>query len=162
MDKIYELLSNEATRWSVMAILIFAVTFLFKYPYKRFLTDRIKNEKKRKLANKAIVLFTIALGIGLNFAYCAWIDFPFDVVELGNGIRNGLSAIALYSALEIRTKGAIENPFGNEDSQEVIEEVTALVTEKNAEKKTKKNKKDTTEKTAHEKFMDLVGQNNEN
>jgi hypothetical protein len=161
MEKIYELLSNEAIRWSVMAILIFAITFLFKYPYKKFLTDRIKDEKRRKLANKAIVIFTIGLGVCLEFCWCLWQDVAFTIIEFGEGIKYALSAIALYSALEIKTEGAIENPFNNEDCQEIIQEATALVTE-TTNKKTKKTKKDNTEKTAHEKFMDLVGQNNEN
>ena len=158
MEKIYELLSNEAIRWAVMAILIFAITFLFKYPYKKLLTDRIKDEKKRKLANKAIVLFTLALGIGLEFAWCYWQGYTFTVMEFGDGLRHGLSAIALYSALELKTEGAIENPFGNEASQEVIQEATSLIENTQIKSKTKTTKKDNKEKTAHEKFMDLVGQ----
>lgn len=159
MTKIYELLCNEAIRWSVMAIIIFAITFLFKYPYKKW-TSTFKDEKKRKIANKAIVLFTLGLGILLEFAWCYWKGCAFDLVEFGLGLRNGLSAIALYSALEFKTDGAIENPFDNEDSQEVIDKATAFVNETKNEKKTKK--KDNKEKTAHEKFMDLVGHDNEN
>ena len=144
-----------------MAIIIFAITFLFKYPYKKFVTDNITDEKKRKLANKAIVLFTLALGIGLEFVWCFWQGISFTIVEFGDGLKHALSAIALYSALEIKTNGAIENPFDNDESQEVIQEVTSIVTsEKNQKNKTKK--KDNKEKTAHEKFMDLVGQENEN
>ena len=157
----YELLTNEAFVWCVMPIIIFALTFLFKFPYKKFLTSRIKDEKKRKLANKLIVLFTLGLGIALNYFYCLWQGCAFSIVEFGDGLKYGLTAIALYSALEIKTNGAIENPFNNEDSQEVIEEVTTLVNkETKKEKKTKK--KDNKEKTAHEKFMDLVGHDNEN
>lgn len=144
-----------------MAIIIFAITFLFKYPYKKFITDKITDEKKRKIANKAIVLFTLALGIALEFVWCFWQGMTFTIVEFGDGLKHALSAIALYSALEIKTKGAIENPFDNEESQEVIEEVTSIVTS-DKKQKTKTKKKDNREKTAHEKFMDLVGQDNEN
>ena len=157
----YELLFTEGTRWTVMAILIFAITFIFKYPYKKFVTDKIKVEKRRKLANKAIVIFTLALGIVLEICWCQIRGWEFTMVEFGYGLRQALTAIALYSALELKTDGAIENPFDNEDSREVIEGVSAFVTnEIKIDRKTKK--KDNKEKTAHEKYMDLVGHGNEN
>ena len=155
----YEFLHNPATLWCVMSLVIFALTFVVKIPYKKFITSKITNETKRKIANKAIVIFTLALGIFLNFAYCYWCEIAFTFVEFGDGLKYGLSAIALYSALELKTSGAIENPFNNEDCKEVIDEVEKLV---NNSQKNKTKKKDNKEKTAHEKFMDLVGQDNEN
>jgi hypothetical protein len=156
-----ELLTNEAFVWCVMPVIIFALTFAFKFPYKKFLTSRIKDEKKRKLANKLIVLFTLGLGIALNYFYCLWQGCAFSIIEFGDGLKYGLTAIALYSALEIKTDGAIENPFNNEDSQQVIEEITELVEKKPKEKKPKKKSKDTANETAEEKFWNLVGQDNE-
>lgn len=160
MSAIYELLTNEATKWCAMAIVIFALTFAFKIPYKKLLTSHIKDEKKRKIANKGIVLFTLALGVALEFVWCSWQGITFTVMELGDGIKYALSAIALYSAIEIKTDGAIENPFNNEECQEIIDEVTEYVN-KNKEKRKSKNKNQK-EQTAEEKFLDLVGQNNEN
>lgn len=151
MKTIYELLCNDAIRWSVMAIIIFAITFLFKYPYKKFLTDRIKDEKKRKLANKAIVVFTLALGILLELLWCCWSGFAFTEVEFGLGLRNALSAIAIYSALELKTQGAIDNPFDNKDSQEVITNANQLVT-----KISKDGKVDEKDLTAVQEFWDKV------
>lgn len=166
MEILYDLLFTEGTRWCVMALLIFAITFLFKYPYKKFFTDKIKDETKRKIANKVIVLFTIVLGVVLEIIWCYIRGWDFTVVEFGYGLRQGLSAIALYSALEVKTKGKVENPFNNEDSQEVIQEITEFVekqTSKTKEtKKQKENNKKKSKETAEQKFWSLVGQDNEN
>ena len=161
MKQIIELLNNEAYRWCVMAAVIFALTFAFKIPYKKLLTDRIKDETKRKIANKAIVIFTIGLGVFLEFVWCYWHNIAFDIMEFGYGIKHGLSAIALYSALEIRIGKKIENPFENEESQKVIADATEFVDAiTNKTKKDKKTKKK--QQTAEEKFWNLVGQDNAN
>lgn len=156
----YEFLANEGVRWIAMALLIFGITFAVKIPYKKFITDKITNEKKRKLANKAIVVFTLALGIALEFGWCYIRNYEFTLVEFGYGLKQALTAIAIYSALELKTDGAIENPFDNADCQEVIEDATELANQIKTDKKSKK--KDNKEKTAHERLVDLVGQINEN
>lgn len=156
----YEFLANEAVRWSAMALLIFGITLAVKIPYKKFITDKIKNEKKRKLANKAIVIFTLVLGIALEFGWCYIRNYEFTLVEFGYGLKQAVTAIAIYSALELKTNGAIDNPFDNEECEEIVEDATAIVNQINANKKSKK--KDNKEKTAHERLVDLVGQINEN
>lgn len=135
-----ELLRNSEFVWAVMAILIFAITFAFKYPYKK-LTKKIKDEGKRKLANKAIVLFAFAISFALNFAYCHYFGVIFTIQD---SLRNGLSAIALHSALEIKSNGKVENVFNTVEGNQITDMATDYVEKKTkTEKKGKENKPET-------------------
>lgn len=118
-----ELLRNNEFVWAMMSILIFALTFAIKYPYK-LLTRKIQNETTRKIANKAIVLFAFGLGFLLNFLYCHYFALEFTIQA---SLRNALSAIALHSALEIKTNGKVENVFNTQEGQEVVKQATEYV-----------------------------------
>jgi hypothetical protein len=121
-----ELLRNSEFVWAVMAILIFAVTFLFKYPYKK-LTGKITNETTRKLANKAIVLFAFTLGLVFNFFYCEYFELVFTVQE---SLKYSLTAISLHSVLEIKSKGKIKSDFNTEEAKELIDSATEIAKDK--------------------------------
>ena len=118
-----ELLRNSEFVWAIMSLLIFALTFAIKYPYK-LLTNKIQNETTRKIANKAIVLFAFGLGFILNYFYCRYFGMVFTVQD---SLRNALSAIALHSALEIKTNGKVDNVFNTQEGQEVVDKATEYV-----------------------------------
>lgn len=134
-----ELLRNDEFVWAIMSILIFALTFAIKYPYK-LLTNKIQDETKRKIANKAIVIFAFGIGIVLNYIYCRYFGTIFTVQD---SLRNSLTAIAIHSALEIKTNGKVDNVFNTQEGQEVVDKATEYVNGTKTEKTTD-NKKDKT------------------
>lgn len=148
-----ELLRNSEFVWVAMAILIFLITFLFKYPYKK-LTNKIKDEGKRKLANKAIVIFAFAISFALNFAYCHYFEMVFTIQD---SLRNALSAIALHSALEIKSNGKVENVFNTVEGNQITDMAIEYVDKKSKTKTEKKEKeKEKKPETAIDEFWKSV------
>ena len=138
MEDFISFLTNDKVVWCCMSILIFLITLCLKIPYKK-LTSKITSEKLRQFANKAIVIFTFAISIGLNVAFSEWTKTPFSFED---SIKYALSAIALYSALEI--KG---NPFKNAEAEELIDKAEDVV-----------NNKGKDEKSATSKFLTHMGE----
>ena len=135
-----ELLRNSEFVWVAMAILIFLITLVVKYPFKK-LTSKIKDETKRKLANKAIVIFAFAIGFVLNLIYCHCFNVVFTIQA---SLKYSLTAISLHSVLEIKSGGKITNEYNTAEGQEVVEKATEYVngtsqkTVKNTDKKKSK------------------------
>ena len=132
-----ELLRNSEFVWAIMAIIIFLLTFAIKYPYK-LLTNKIKDETKRKISNKAIVLFAFGLGFLLNFVYCHYFGMIFTVQA---SLKYALSAIAIHSALEIKSNGKVENVFNTQEGKEVVDKATEYVNGTNETTKSTDKKK---------------------
>ena len=150
MDEIIAfLVDNEKVVWAMMSFIIFGIIYALKIPYKK-LTSKITNEKVRQLANKAIVILTFAVSIGLTLGYSELVDIDFS---LSHSIKYAVSAIAIYSATEIK-KGNKDIPFTTEEAKEVIDTavqaVTVVETETKKAKKEKKKKKKETETTETE------------
>ena len=138
MEDFISFLTNDKVVWCYMSFLVFLITLGLKIPYKK-LTSNITSEKLRQFANKAIVVFTFAISIGLNVTLAEWTNIPFSFED---SIKHALSAIALYSALEI--KG---NPFKNAEAEELIDKAEDVV-----------NNKGTDEESATSKFLKHMGE----
>lgn len=153
--------NNEKVVWAIMALAIFGIIYLLKIPYKK-LTSKITNEKGRQIANKAIVLLTFAVSIGLTLGYSYLVKVDFSITD---SIKYAVSAIALYSATEVK-KGNTDVAFMTEEGKEVVETViqsAIAVEEKKQKTKKKKKEEETTEAEADDSaiaiFKSAMGQN---
>ena len=78
-----DILYNYEWMCVIMAVFIFLFTFVLKYPIK-LATKRIKDERKRKMANATILLIPFMLGILCEYAYTHWlldVVIPFSLVS---------------------------------------------------------------------------------
>ena len=114
-----DILYNYEWMCVIMAVFIFLFTFVLKYPIKR-ITKRIKDEKKRKMANVTILLIPFLLGIFCEYAYTHWlldVVIPFSLVS---GLGYGTAAISLYGVVERFFGVKISNPYETEEGQAVV------------------------------------------
>lgn len=146
-----------------MTTLVFIILTLLKKPIKA-LTNKIKNERLRKLANKSIILLAFGLAVGLWFLANKIAPSYFSVngVEilltgalpvvayaLGDGVLTKASAKAIVGTiLEVTEDGKVSK----EDAKTVIEKVqtevqsnTAAKTETKTEAKAEKKSEATSE-----------------
>ena len=119
-----ELLYNEYVVWCIMAIIVFAMTQICKLPIKYF-TKRIKNERKRKIANATILLIPFILGVLLEFLYSTYVlKSTFSVIS---GLAYGTAGISFYGVVERFFKIKTVNPYETQEGQAVtglIKDVT--------------------------------------
>lgn len=126
MEVIKQLLSNEDFIGCAMAVIIFGLTFLIKFPIKKW-TNTFSNQRKRDIVNGIFVLIPIALGLLGQFLYNYFYLHTATVNIMGFGFGGG--AIAIYDFLEklFKKKGIpLDNPFNSEEGEAVkklIEEV---------------------------------------
>lgn len=112
-----ELLYNEYVVWCTMAIIVFAMTQICKLPIKYF-TKRIKNERKRKIANATILLIPFILGVLLEFLYSTYVlKVTFSLIE---GLGYGTAGISLYGVVERFFKIKVSNPYKSDEGEAVI------------------------------------------
>lgn len=138
------LLHNNYFIWCAMAVIIFLVTQLIKLPIKHF-TNKIKNERVRKIVNSVILLIPFGLGILAEFLYSTYyLHVAFTVIT---GLGYGTAGISLYGIVERFFKVKVENPYDSEEGKAV----TDLV-----EKVTKDGVVDENDMTAVNEFLDKV------
>lgn len=121
------ILENHSIVWCVMAVIIFAITQLIKLPIKHF-TNKIKNERKRKIANATILLIPFGLGILLDFLYTKYLDPAHTSFNIITGLGYGTAGISLYGIIERFFKVKLSNPYDTEEGKsvtELVDEVTA-------------------------------------
>lgn len=97
-----ELINNAEFVWVTMSVIVLIFTQIIKLPFK-FATKHIGNANARARINALIMLIPLALGIGLQYFYCAYIDAVFHVIE---GLKVGGGSIVMYSILEKMLKGS--------------------------------------------------------
>ena len=66
--KLIELLMTEPLVFVGMAVAVWILTYIVKKPIKN-MTSKIKNEQKRKLCNKWVLLIPFVLALALYFVY---------------------------------------------------------------------------------------------
>ena len=114
-----QLFHNPVFITSMMAAIIFGLTQAIKFPYKRFVTGGIENERKRRMANAVICLIPFALGILLEFLYSTF--YLHDAVSVISGIGYGSISASLYAVVERFFKVKLSNPYDTEEGQAVID-----------------------------------------
>lgn len=125
MEWLNTLLHNTYFIWCVMAIIIFALTQLVKLPIKHF-TNKITNERARKIVNTTILLIPFALGVLFEFL---WSTFYLKEAFSGIiGLGYGTTAISIYGIIERFFKIKIENPYDSEEG-DVVKELVQNVAE---------------------------------
>lgn len=113
-----ELLYNEYVVWCIMAIIVFAMTQVCKLPIKYF-TKRIKNERKRKIANATILLIPFIFGVLLEFLYSTYVlKVTFSVIA---GLGYGTAGISLYGVIERFFKIKTNNPYETIEGEAVVD-----------------------------------------
>ena len=124
MEWFTNLLNNTYFIWCAMAVIIFIATQIIKLPIKHF-TNKIKNERARKIVNSVILLIPFALGVVGEFLYNTYyLHTAFTVIT---GLGYGSAGIALYGIIERFFKVKIENPYDTEEGKavtELVDEVT--------------------------------------
>jgi hypothetical protein len=141
-----DILYNYEWMCVIMAVFIFLFTFVLKYPIK-LATKRIKDERKRKMANATILLIPFMLGILCEYAYTHWlldVVIPFSLVS---GLGYGTAAVSLYGVVERFFGVKIPNPYETKEGQAVI----SLVDEVSKDGKVDENDKD-----AVTEFLNMV------
>lgn len=147
----YALLSNWKFVWIMIAVIVFLITNVCKIPIKHF-TNKIKDERKRKITNTVILLLPFLFSFLLNFIYCEFL-VPTVTFYVADCIRYALSGIAMYGFVERFFKVKLENPYETtEEGQNVMESVGEISAKK--VKKAKKENKD--EANAIAKFYDKL------
>jgi hypothetical protein len=139
-----ELLKNPFFVSCAMAVIIFALTQVLKLPIKHF-TEKIKNERVRRMVNATILLIPFALGVLADFLYSTYyLQTAFTVIT---GLGYGSAGISLYGIIERFFKVKIENPYDCEEGKAVKELVKDV---------SKDKKVDGNDKNAVKDFWDKV------
>lgn len=144
MEALHNFLTNSYFVWCIMAVIIFLVTQFLKLPIKHF-TNKIQNERKRKIVNATILLIPFVIGILLDFLYSTYcLHQAFNVI---NGLGYGTAGISLYGIIERFFKVKIDNPYDSEAGKAVTELVDDITSD---------GKVDSKDMTAVEQFLDKV------
>lgn len=99
MEQMYALLTNDKFVWCAMAIIIYLITLVFSFFYKK-LTNKIENEVTRKIANKVIVLVALGLGVGLQLLLCHFTKAPF---VFATSLTYAMSAMAIHELVQVKS-----------------------------------------------------------
>ena len=118
-----QVMSNAQLVVALTGIVIFAITQLLKMPIKHF-TNKIKNDRVRRIVNITILLIPFALGVGFEFLYSMYVYF--DAFELGVGVAYGSSAVFAYSIVERFLKVKLPNPFATEEGKAFLQLVDTV------------------------------------
>lgn len=126
MSTITQILHNEYFIWCAMAVIIFGITQVLKLPIKYF-TNKIQNERTRKIVNTIILLIPFGLGVLFEFLYSTYyLHTAFTVIT---GLGYGTAGISLYGIIERFFKVKVKNPYTEtEEGQavtELIQDITA-------------------------------------
>lgn len=116
------LYNKDITIW-IMAVIVFAITFLLKLPIK-VLSKKAKNEQCRKAINSVILIIPFAVGMLVEWLYDTFIiKGVFDYVT---GFLVGGQSIALYGVVERFFGVKVENPYETEEGKKVLEQVEEI------------------------------------
>ena len=115
------ILYNQKIMIWIMALLVFLLTQLLKFPIK-FFTNKIKKESTRKAVNSTIMLLPFALGCLVEYIYCYYIlHCAFDLTA---GFILGGQSMAFYGIIDHLFGIKIENELETEEGQEVLEAIS--------------------------------------
>lgn len=144
LNFVKELLNNEYVVYAIMAVVIFIGTQILKLPIKA-ITNKIKNERARRIVNGIILLIPFALGLGLEYAMCRFINHDaFNIIE---GLTYGTAGISFYGVVERFFKVKTNNPYKTEEGKAVVELV---------QKVTADGKVDVNDKSAIQEYFETL------
>lgn len=137
--------------YGAMALIIFLITQVLKLPIK-VCTNKIKNERTRKIVNATILLIPFGLGVLFEFLYGAYL-YPIlfegeKLIFTGlTGLGYGTAGISLYGVIERFFKVKVDNPYNSEEGKAVTDLVDTITEDK---------KIDSSDKSAVQEFLDKV------
>lgn len=145
-----DILQNDYFVWCAMAVIIFGVTQLLKLPIKHF-TNKIKNERARKIVNAIILLIPFGLGILLDFLWTTYYlrQQVYEISQIITGLGYGTAGISLYGVIERFFKIKTNNPYKTTEEGKAVKELVDSITED--------KKIDVSDKSAVEQFLEKVG-----
>lgn len=116
------LYNKDITVW-IMAVIVFAITFLLKLPIKA-LSKKAKNEQRRTAINSVILVIPFAIGMLVEWLYDTFIiKGVFDYVT---GFLVGGQSIALYGVVERFFGVKVKNPYETEEGKKVLEQIEEI------------------------------------
>lgn len=150
-----DILQSEFFIWGAMALIIFLITQVLKLPIK-VCTNKIKNERIRKIVNATILLIPFGLGVLFEFLYGGYLypliydgeTLTFTGSSVLTGLGYGTAGISLYGVIERFFKVKVDNPYNSEEGKAVTELVDNVVAD---------GKVDSFDKSAVQEFLDKVG-----
>lgn len=144
LETINALLNNNYFVLCAMAVIIFGLTQAIKLPIKYF-TNKISNERVRKMVNATILLIPFSLGVLADFLYSTYyLHTAFTIIT---GLGYGTAGISLYGVVERFFGVKTENPYDSEEGKVVTELVADI---------SKDGKVDKTDKNAVKEFWNKV------
>lgn len=151
VDFLLQLLDDKVFVGGAVAVIIFGLTQLLKLPIKA-LTNKIKNERARRMTNIVIYFIPFALGVLAEYLYVTfYLSTDFLVDWQGNlitGLSYGTGSLSLYALIERFFNVKVSNPYTEtEDGKAVAELVDNVVAD---------GKVDSTDKDAIEEFWEKV------
>lgn len=120
-------LENEWAVGVVMAVIIFALTYVIKLPIKA-LTNKIKSERARKIVNGIILLIPFALGLTAECLYCYYFKSLVDFRGI-TGLGYGTGAVSMYAFVERFFGVKIDNPYNTTEEGKAVQELVDKVQE---------------------------------
>lgn len=101
--KLIELLMTEPLIFVGLAVLVWLLTYLIKRPIKKA-TTLVKDEKKRKLYNKWILLIPFLLAVIVYYVYYGlttktWIKVDYELI-LSSAFSIAVLSITIYNVFE--------------------------------------------------------------
>jgi len=101
--KLIELLMTEPLVFIGMAVLVWLLTYLVKIPIKK-ITAAAKDDKKRKLYNKWILLIPFILALTVYYVYYGltfkiWVKVDYELI-LSSAFSIAVLAITIYNVFE--------------------------------------------------------------
>lgn len=144
LNVLNNLLHNQYFVGCAMAVIIFVATQIIKLPIKHF-TNKIKNERARKIVNAIILLIPFGLGVLLDFLFSTY--YMHEAFTVIKGLGYGTAGISLYGIIERFFKIKIKNPYDTAEGKAVTEFVDDI---------TKDGKVDASDNSAVQEFLDKV------
>lgn len=145
MEWLNNLLHNTYFVFCAMAIIIFGATQLIKLPIKHF-TDKITNERVRRVVNTTILLIPFALGIVLEFLYSTY--YLHEMFNIITGFGYGAAAVSLYGLIERFFK--VKDPYKTKSGQTVTDFIYDLVKDGKIDESDTKTVQDFLDSVIHE------------
>lgn len=125
MEFLYKILDNPYYVWGIMAVVVFAFTQGLKWLLVKPYTNKIKNEKRKKMVNAVILLIAFAVAIGIEVLYAK--VYLKSGVSLYRAFTGWSGSSLVYSWVERFLGKKIPNPMKTEEGKMVVELVENVV-----------------------------------
>lgn len=117
-DIVMELVANPYLLGALTGAVIFAITQILKMPIKHF-TNKIKNERLRRIVNTTIMFIPFLLGVTAELLYTFYLFH--DAYSVADGLGYGTISVSLYGFVERFLKVKLPSPYETEEGKAVLE-----------------------------------------